>query len=114
MAFVACAIGAMVAIEALQLPAAARAGVAALPVAAFAWFIVAEMRSIRCLDELRQRIQLEALAIAYPSAILLVFGLGFLERAGVRIPAFEQLRDVWPLTTLPYFVGLYIAQRRYR
>lgn len=44
----------------------------------------------------------------------MVFGLGLLDRAGLVVPTFEQLRDVWPLTTLPYFVGLGVARRRYR
>ena len=88
--------------------------IAALPVAAFTWFIVAFVRHIRKLDELQRRIQLEALAVAYPSAILLVFAVGFLERAGIVFPGFTNLRDVWPLTILPYWVGLAVATRRYR
>jgi hypothetical protein len=37
-----------------------------------------------------------------------------LERAGVSIWGFRELRDVWPLVALPYVVGLTIALRRYR
>lgn len=88
--------------------------IAALPVAAFTWFIVTVVRDIRKLDELQRRIQLEALAVAYPSAILLVFAVGFLERAGIVFPGFTNLRDVWPLTILPYWVGMALATRRYR
>jgi len=72
------------------------------------------VRDIRQLDELQRRIELEALAVAYPSAILLVFAVGFLERAGIVSPGFTNLRDVWPLTILPYWVGMAIATRRYR
>lgn len=85
-----------------------------VPIAAFAWFLVAELRALRRLDELQQRIQLEAFAVAYPCAILLVFAVGFLERAGISIPGFTNLRDVWPLAIIPYWVGVAIAQRRYR
>ncbi len=88
--------------------------ISALPVTAFTWFIVTVVRDIRQLDELQRRIQLEALAVAYPSAVLLVFALGFLERAGIVFPGFTNLRDVWPLTILPYWVGMAIATRRYR
>ena len=88
--------------------------ISALPVTAFTWFIVTAVRDIRQLDELQRRIQLEALAVAYPSAILLVFAVGFLERAGIVFPGFTNLRDVWPLTILPYWVGMAIATRRYR
>lgn len=88
--------------------------ISALPVIAFTWFIVTVVRDIRRLDELQRRIQLEALAVAYPSAILLVFAVGFLERAGIVFPGFTNLRDVWPLTVLPYWVGMALATRRYR
>src|SRR5712691_570392 len=83
-----------------------------LPLAAFAAFIFAEVRLVRLLDEFQRHVQLEALAVAYPTVILLVFTLGLLEHAGIVVPAFERLRDVWLLTTLPYFIGLYVARRR--
>ena len=85
-----------------------------LAVAAFGLFIAAEIRVLRGLDEMQRRIQLEALAIAYPTAILLVFTLGVLERAGIVVWGFQRLRDVWPLVALPYVIGLAIATRRYR
>jgi hypothetical protein len=30
------------------------------------------------------------------------------------IPGFSGLRDVWPRTVLPYFVGFALSRRRYR
>ena len=107
-------LGAYAALEIFTLTTPQRVLVAAVPLAAFALFIVAEVRVIRRCDELEQRIQLEALAVAYPVSVLLVYGLGLLERAGVVIPGFSSLRDVWPLTVLPYFVGFALARRRYR
>lgn len=106
--------GAYAVLEIFTLSPPLRGFVAAVPLAAFALFIVAEVREIRRCDELEQRIQLEALAVAYPVSVLLVYGLGLLERAGVVIPGFASLRDVWPLTVLPYFVGFALARRRYR
>lgn len=85
-----------------------------MAVATFALFIAAEVRMLRQLDELHRRIQLEALAIAFPTAILAVFTLGVLERAGIVVWGFQRLRDVWPLVALPYMIGLAIATRRYR
>jgi hypothetical protein len=93
---------------------ALRIAVGLVAVAAFGLFIVAEIRVLRQLDEMHRRIQLEALAIAYPAAILLVFTLGVLERAGIVVWGFQRLRDVWPLVALPYMIGLAIATRRYR
>jgi hypothetical protein len=72
-----------------------------------------EVRLIRSLDELHRQIQLETLAIAFPTAFVLVFALGMLERAGVAVWGFRQLRDVWPLVAPPYAIGLAIATRRY-
>jgi len=91
-----------------------RLAVGLMAVAAFGLFIAAEVRMLRELDEMHRRIQLEALAIALPTAILLVFTLGVLERAGIVVWGFQRLRDVWPLVALPYMIGLAIATRRYR
>ena len=107
-------IAAYAALETLSLARPLRLAVAAVPLAAFGWFIATEVRAIRRSDELQQRIQLEALAVAYPAAIMLVYALGLLERAGVSVPGFRDLRDVWPLTIVPYFVGIALARRRYR
>ena len=107
-------VGALFLIEIVGLADPMRLAVAALPVLAFAWFIVEEVRLVRGLDELERRIQLEALAVAFPLTVLVVFALGMLERVGLAVPAFEHLRDVWALAFLPYALGLLLARRRYR
>ena len=104
----------VIALKVLAPGGTGRLALVLLPLGGFVLFIVAEVRLIRGLDEMQQRVQLEALAVAYPTTILLVFGLGFLERAGYQVPGFERLRDVWPLTVLPYWLGLALAWRRYR
>ena len=105
---------AVLAAERPEMGTPVRVALALLAVAAFVLFIVQEVRLIRGLDELQRRIQLETLAIAFPTALVLVFALGMLERAGVQIWGFRQLRDIWPLVVLPYGVGFLIASRRYR
>jgi hypothetical protein len=107
-------VGAYAVLEAIPLSLPLRLLVAAAPLAAFGYFIATEVRTIRSTDELQQRIQLEALALAYPAAIMLIYALGLLERVGVLVPGFSSLRDVWPLAILPYFVGIVLAYRRYR
>jgi hypothetical protein len=77
-------LGAYAVLETLTLAKPLRVLVAAVPLAAFALFIVAEVREIRRCDELEQRIQLEALAVAYPVGVLLVYGLGLLARGRHR------------------------------
>jgi hypothetical protein len=95
-------------------PTALRVAAALLPIlptALFLWCIVA---SVGSLDEMQRRIHLEALAIAFPLAILLLMTLGLLELA---IPLPEEdwsYRHVWAFLPMFYFFGLALAWRRYR
>jgi hypothetical protein len=86
---------------------------ALLPVPFFAALIWLYVRMVRSMDELAIRIQLEALALAFPLAILAVFTAGLLALAG-----FDGLHDwdlprLWPLLLVPYWFGAWRAQRRY-
>ena len=85
-----------------------------LAVAVFGWFIVEEIRMLRACDELHQRIQLEALAVAFPLSILLIVTLGLLERVLVLPPGDWSFRHIWPVMIMFYFVGLAFARKRYR
>lgn len=107
-------VGAVALIEAGHLPTPARAAAALLPAIAMAAFLWVEISYLRRLDEFHRRVQLEALAVAFPLALLLVFTVGSLERAGVHIEGFERPRDLWPLVLIPYPIGLLLAWRRYR
>jgi hypothetical protein len=86
--------------------------VALLPGVAFLFFILAEVRLVRQLDELQRRIQLEAMAVGFPGALLLAMILGFLQRGGF-LAGESDLRDLWGALVFPYFVGLWLARRRY-
>lgn len=102
------------AVPELGLPQAVGVGLTVLAVLCFGWFIVEEVRLVRALDELQRRIQLEALAIAYPLAILLIVTLGLLERVGVSLPVGNfSYRHIWPFLIVFYFLGLAIARSRY-
>jgi hypothetical protein len=92
----------------------ARAAASLLPASAMAAFLWVEISYLRRLDELHRKVQLEALAVAFPLAILLVFTVGSLERAGIQIEGFERPRDLWPLVAIPYPIGLLVAWRRYK
>jgi hypothetical protein len=71
-------------------------------------FIVAEVRALRGCDELQRRIQLEALAVAYPLAIAIVMVLSLLRKSGVGV------EPKWTYLPITYFVGLAVAKLRYR
>ena len=98
--------------ETLSPPPAGAVAIALLPTAALALFIVTWVRASRELDELQQRIQLEALVVGFPGTILLAIFLGFLQRGGL-LPEGTDLRDMWGFLPWPYFVGLLVARRRY-
>jgi hypothetical protein len=82
-----------------------------IPTVLFLWAIVTHVRS---LDEMQRKIHLEALAIAYPLAILLLMTLGLLQLA-IDLPTEDwSYRHVWVYLPLFYFAGLAIAWRRYQ
>lgn len=84
-----------------------------LPAAGFAFFLLEEVKLIRSLDELQRQIQLEALAIGFPLAMLLLMTLGFLERVDLLPHALSTVRDVWGVLPFCYAAGLLFARRRY-
>lgn len=80
--------------------------------AATAVLIVAIARPIRQYDELQQRIQLEALALAFAGTAILTSSYGFLVKAG--LPDIDWSTWTWPAMVVLWAVGQGIANRRYR
>ena len=106
---------AMAVLKTVEMPTAgARIAVALLPFPFFVAFLIAEIRLLRRVDELERKIQLEALAVAFPAAMLMMMALGLLERAVVLNPADWSYRHTWFFLPFFYFVGLGVARRRYR
>ena len=73
--------------------------------------VLAVVRFVGRVDELQRRIQLEALAFAFPAAAVLAFSYGLLEDVG-----FPRLSWTWvvPLMVALWGIGLALAVRRYR
>jgi hypothetical protein len=65
---------------------------------------------VRRMDELHLRVQLEALAIAFPFAIVFLMLLGLF---GQALNLADE-RHVWHYLPMFYFLGLALAWRRYR
>ena len=107
-------LGARLLLERGDLALPLRMAIAAMPVPPFAWFLLTLGRQLRELDELERRIQLEALAFAFPLALLLLMALGLFELAGPLPPEDLSYRHVWAYLPMFYFLGLAIAWRRYR
>jgi heme/copper-type cytochrome/quinol oxidase subunit 4 len=82
-----------------------------IPAGLFLYFFITDMR---LKDELQRRIQLEALAIAYPLILLLILTLGLLQLAVNLNPADWSYRHLGPFVILFYVLGLWVSTRRYR
>ena len=94
-------------------PSWVRIVIALTPVPVFAWVLWNVSKGVEAMDELERRIQLEALAFAFPMTLLLVMTLGLLELAVGLNPNDWSYRHVWPILFVLYFVGLTLARRRY-
>ena len=82
-----------------------------VPAAVFLYFFISD---IRRMDELQRRIQLEALAFAYPLTLLLLMTLGLLQLVMDLNPADWSYRHVWQFVIVFYLFGIGIAARRYQ
>ena len=87
---------------------------ALLPVPPFSFMLWKIIRGVRLMDELEQRIHLEALAVAFPLALILLMTLGLMELATKLPPEDFSYRHVWAFLPIFYFGGLALARRRYR
>src|SRR5688572_32347302 len=93
---------------------ALRMAVALLPTPVFAWFLWTWVRGVARMDELERRIELEALAFAFPVSIVALATVGLLDVAITLDSNDFSLRNVWLMMPMLYYIGLWRAQRRYR
>lgn len=84
------------------------------PIAPFVAFLWALGRAARGTDELHRRVQLEALAFAFPAMMVLLMTLGLLELVVPLNPEDFSLRHIWAYMPALYGAGLGLAWRRYR
>lgn len=106
-------IGARMVLESSAVPTWARVVAALLPTPIAGAALLTIIRGARELDELEQRIQLEALAIAFILAVLLLMTLGLMELAVTINRNDWSYRHVWAMLPLLYFAGVTFARRRY-
>jgi hypothetical protein len=92
---------------------AARVLVALTPVPFFVYYLWVWMTGVRSMDELQRRIEFEALALAFPLAIVVFMTLGLLDVAIPRNLDDYGFRHWWLMLPLLYYVGLWRAKRRY-
>jgi hypothetical protein len=88
--------------------------VANVPVIAFFWFVWVVRRALKDTDELRRRIHLEALALAFPTVMLVLMTLGLLDSPPVGPPLGIPLRDLWVVLPPIYGICFIVVNQRYR
>ena len=87
--------------------------VAIAPVVAFFAFAWVVQRAVRRADELQRLVQLDALALAFSTAICVLMGLGLLDIVHKGRLEFPPLSDWWALLPALYAGCLLVARRRY-
>lgn len=90
-----------------------RLALAFVPTPVFALFLWTFIQGIRGADELERRIQLEALAIAFPLGLLLLTTLGLAQRAVELNFEDWSYNHVWPMFAFFYLFGSAFARKRY-
>jgi len=83
-----------------------------LLVAAMAVFVGAAVKVARSQDEYHRRVHQEAVVVAFPVALVLVFAVGYLRGEGLL--AGRDPRDLWLLLLVPYAVGFIVSSRKYQ
>lgn len=100
-------------LTATRLPEVVHSVVAFLPLPPFVWFLWRYIAHIRGLDELRHRIELEALAVAFPLSVALLMLLGQFDLARPGAEGVKITSGSWLLPAVFYLIGRRIAERRY-
>ena len=101
------------ALESTGLATWMRVAIAMAPVPVFVWFLLAVARWTARADELERRIQLEALAFAFPLTVLLIMTLGLLQLAIELSMDDWSYRHLWPIIYVFYLFGFMRARKRY-
>lgn len=91
----------------------ARVAIALLPTPFFVWWLWTWVKGVMQMDELQRRIELEALAFAFPASLVFLAMLGLLDVAITLNPDDFSLRHTWLMMPMLYYIGLWRAQRRY-
>ena len=89
-----------------------RLGLVGLESIAMGYIILITVATILRLDEMNQRIHLEAIAVSFSATAVLGTALGLMERAGLRVTGWEQ--SLWLFMALVWGLGVFAIQRRYR
>jgi hypothetical protein len=106
-------IGSVFAIKLLAIPVEVSVMLTIVSTSAFALFIYKFFRSIYFMDEVQIKIQMEAFVFAFALGLLLLMTLGLIDLYLDLNPQDWNYRFLVPIFILFYFIGLFIAKRKY-
>ncbi len=84
-----------------------------IPIITFIIYIYSYIKYVGVLDEVKQRIQFEAVVVGFALSLLLMLVLGLLDVAGVLSYDYVGFFFLELYLMGFYFVGLFIAKRKY-
>jgi len=101
------------ALKQMEPGSAASIAVVLAPIIPFSVMLYQIINQIRGMDELERRIQLQALAIAFPLSLLLMMVLGLLQLTVQLNPNDWSYRHIWPFMGMFWVVGAGIVRKQY-
>lgn len=87
--------------------------IAIVPIITFAIFIFKLIKAFGMMDEVKQRMQLEAVVIGFSLTVMLAMILFLLDLCGISNPGWFGYAQLVCYCWLFYFVGLFISGKRY-
>ncbi len=105
-------VAASILLQLVQIGLAVRVLIGLLPVCLLIYQIILAFRYALGQDEVQKTIILEGLAIAFAVALPVIFLIGFIIKAGVRLPL--GLMDAGYFLEIALLIGYVLAYRRYQ
>ncbi len=87
--------------------------IALVPVITFSIFIFKLIKAFSVLDEVKQRVQLEAVVIGFSLTAMLIMILFLLSLSDISNPGWFGYADLLAYCWLFYFVGWFISKKKY-
>lgn len=106
-------VGSIFSIKLLSIPIEASIMLTIVSIVAFSLFVYKFFRSIYFMDEVQIKTQMEAFVFAFALGLLLLMTLGLVDLYFVLNPEDWNYRFLVPFFIIFYFIGLFIAKRKY-
>ncbi|WAC14857.1 hypothetical protein [Dyadobacter pollutisoli] len=87
--------------------------IAVVPIAMFAIFIFKLIKAFSTMDEVKQRVQLEAVVIGFSLTVMLLMILFLLSLCGISKPDWFAYGHLVVYCWLFYFIGWFISGKKY-